>query len=258
MEPFIIPLKPVLIFIVVLARVGGLVTFAPFWGHQAATKQIRVILAFALAFVITPTLINQLPMPPTAPLPLTIVLVIELVTGCAFGFVGRLVFSGLEIAAQIIGYQMGFSLAAAIDPSTQAQTAALGIMAQMLGLVIFMSANGHHWLLLATVHSFQVIGPGDAHVSASLAQLFIRLSADALAVGVALAAPAIVMLLALEFALAIAGRAIPQIQVMVLGFPLKIAAGLWLIGASLFFMPGAIRSTLGTMQHGLSRAMAAL
>lgn len=258
MQPFIIPLKPLLIFIVVLARVGGLVSFAPFWGHQAATKQIRVVLAFAMAFVITPTLIDKLPMPPTAPLPLALVLIIELATGCAFGFVGRLVFSGLEIAAQIIGYQMGFSLAAAIDPSTQAQTAALGIMAQMLGLVIFMSADGHHWLLLATVHSFQVVAPGAAHFSAPLAQLFLRLSADALAVGVALAAPAIVMLLALEFALGIAGRAIPQIQVMVLGFPLKIAAGLWLIGASLYFMPGAIRSTLGTMQHGLSRAMGAL
>jgi len=258
MEPFIIPLKPLLIFIVVLARVGGLVTFAPFWGHQAATKQIRVVLAFALTFVITPTLIDKLPMPPTEPLALTIVLLIELATGFAFGFVGRLVFSGLEIAAQIIGYQMGFSLAAAIDPPTQAQTAALGIVAQMLGLVIFMSADGHHWLLLATVQSFEVIGPGGAHISATLAQLMLRLSADALAVGVALAAPAIVMLLALEFALAVAGRAIPQIQVMVLGFPIKIAAGLWLIGASLYFMPGAIRATLGTMKDGLSRVMVAL
>jgi flagellar biosynthetic protein FliR len=198
-----------------------------------------VILALALTLVITPPLIAKLPMPPTAPLALTLVLVIELATGFAFGFVGRLVFSGLEIAAQVIGYQMGFSLAAAIDPSTRAQTAALGIVAQMLGLVIFMSADGHHWLLLATVRSFEVVGPGGAHFTANLAQLFLRLSADALAVGVALAAPAIVMLLAVEFALAVAGRAIPQIQVMVLGFPIKIAAGLWLVGASLYFMPGA-------------------
>jgi len=75
---------------------------------------------------------------------------------------------------------------------------------------------------------------------------------------VALAAPSIVMLLAVEFALAIAGRAIPQIQVMILGFPLKIAAGLWLIGASLYFMPGAIRGTLSAMQQGLTRAITAL
>ena len=258
MQPIIIPLKPLLIFIVVLARAGGLVTFAPFWSHKALTPQIRVVLALAMALAITPMLVNRIPAPPSDLVALAPILVIELLTGCAFGFVGRLVFSGLELAAQVIGFQMGFSLAATIDPSTQAQTAALGVIAQMLGLVIFMGADGHHWLLLATVRSFEVVGPGGAHITATLVQLFIRLSADALAVGVALAAPAIVMLLAAEIALAIAGRAIPQIQVMVLGFPVKIAAGLWLIGSSLYFMPNAVRATLSAMQHGLTQAMAAL
>ncbi len=258
MQPFVLPLKPVLIFIIVLFRVGGLVTFAPFWGHQTVSKQIRVVLALVLALALTPPLVNLLPMPPSSPLALAPLLLIELLIGFAFGFVGRLVFSGLEMAAQVIGFQMGFSLAGTIDPSTRAQTTALGIAAQMLGLVIFMRADGHHWLLLATVRSFQFVGPGSAHISASLAQLFIRLSAEALAIGVALAAPAIVMLLGLECALAIAGRAIPQIQVMILGFPIKIAAGLWLIGASLYFMPSAIRATLGPMQRALTITIRAL
>ncbi|HET6975104.1 MAG TPA: flagellar biosynthetic protein FliR [Pyrinomonadaceae bacterium] len=258
MDPFILPVKPVLIFLVVLARVGGLVTFAPFWGHKAAPVQIRILLALALALALTPPLVDRLPAPPDAPIALAVVLVLELVIGIVFGLVGKLVFSGLEVAAQVIGYQMGFSLASTIDPSTRAQTAALGIVAQMLGLVVFMAADGHHWLLRATVHSFQKIGPGQATISADLVQLFLRLSGDALAVGVALAAPAIVMLLAVEFTLAVIGRAIPQIQVMVLGFPLKIAAGLWLIGTSLYFMPGAIRATLVTIERGLGRAIAAL
>jgi flagellar biosynthetic protein FliR len=258
MEPLIIPLKPLLIFIIVLARAGGLVTFAPFWSHKALSAQVRVVLALVLALAITPMLVNRLPTPPSDLMSLGPVLLVELVTGAAFGFVGRLVFSGLELAAQVIGFQMGFSLAGAIDPSTQAQTAALGVIAQMLGLVIFMGANGHHWLLLTTIRSFEVVGPGGGQITVTMAQLFVRLSADALAVGVALAAPAIVMLLAVEFALAIAGRAMPQIQVMVLGFPVKIAAGLWLIGSSIYFMPGAIRAALAAMQSALNRALLAL
>jgi flagellar biosynthesis protein FliR len=208
--------------------------------------------------VLTPVLVNRLPEPPSELAALVPILVVELVTGFAFGFVGRLVFSGLEQAAQIIGYQMGFSLAGTINPETKAQTAALGIVAQLMGLVIFMSMDGHHWLLLATVRSFHSIGPGQGQITAGLVDLLIRLSADALAVGVALAAPAIVMLLAVEFGLAVVGRAVPQIQVMILGFPIKIAAGLWLIGASLYFMPGAIRGALSAMQHGLTRAIGAL
>lgn len=258
MAPLIIPLKPVLIFIIVLARTGGLVTFAPFWGHQAVSKQVRVVLAFALGFVLTPVMLEKLPMPPTDPAALIVVVLSELLVGCAFGLVGRLVFSGLEAAAQIVGYQMGFSLGATINPDTQAQTAALGIAAQMLGLIIFMGMDGHHWLLIAAVRSFDHTHPGAAPGGPALAQLLVRLSADALSVGVALAAPAIVMLLAVEFAIALAGRAVPQIQVMILGFPIKIAAGLWLLGASLYFMPGAIRTTISAMQHALSRAIAAL
>jgi len=258
MQPLLIPLKPLLVFIVVMARCGGLVTFAPFWGHKALSPQIRVLLAVALSLALTPMLMSRMPTPPSDLLALAPVLLVELVTGCAFGLVGRLVFSSIDFVAHVIGFQMGFSLAGTIDPSTQAQTPAIGVIAQMLGLVIFTGADGHHWLLLATVHSFEVAGPGGAHISATLAHLFIRLSADALATGIALAAPAIVMLLAVEIALGIAGRAIPQIQVMILGFPVKIMAGFWLIGASLYFMPNAVRAALAVMQTGLKQMIAAM
>lgn len=256
--PLEIPLHPLLVFIVVLARVGGMVTFAPFWAHKAISVQVRIVLAMILSLALTPILASRLPTPPSDLLQLAPIIVLELLVGFAFGFVGRLVFSALELAAQIIGFQMGFSLAGTIDPATQAQTAALGVIAQMLGLVVLMAGDGHHWFLLATMRSFQEIPAGGAHITADVAQLFLRLSADAFAVGVSLAAPAIVMLLAVELALAVAGRAIPQIQVMMLGFPIKIFAGLWLIGGSLYLMPAAIRATLAPIQHSLNRLMAVL
>jgi flagellar biosynthetic protein FliR len=255
-EPLIIPLRPVLIFIVVLARVGGLVTFAPFWSHQAAPARVRAVLALVLALVLAPAVAPQLGTPPADLIPLAVVVAGELLVGCALGLVGRLVFSGLEVAAQVLGFQMGFALAATIDPATRAQTTALGTIAQMFGLVIFLGADGHHWLLAATVKSFQTTAPGS--VSPALAALLLRLSADALAVGVALAAPAIVTLLAVEFALAVAGRAAPQLQVMIVGFPIKIAAGLWLTGASLYFLPGAVRQVFAGMRASLARVLGAL
>lgn len=251
-----IPLRPVLLFVVVLARMGGLVTFAPFWSHQVAPVRVRVLLATALAFVITPIVAPRLPTPPSEMLSLSLVLCGEILIGCAIGFIGRLVFSALDVAAYVLGFQMGFSLAGTIDPSTRAQTAALGTIAQMLGLVVLLATDGHHWLLAATVRSFQVVDMGGFHITANLLELFIRLSAEAFAAGLALAAPAIVVLLTVELALALAGRAAPQLQIMVLGFPIKIAVGLWLIGASLYFVPGVIRTTLGAMRTNLSRALA--
>ena len=258
MEPIIIPLRPILIFVVVLARVGGLVTFAPFWSNKSAPMQVRVTLALALALVLAPAVAPRLVTPPSDFVGLTTVIVGELVIGCIFGFVGRLIFSALELAAQVLGFQLGLSLASIIDPATRAQTTAIGTVAQMLGLMVMLAADGHHWLLTATVRSFETVGPDSFTFSPELARLLLRLSADALAVGVALAAPAIVVLLAVEFILAIAGRAAPQLQVMLLGFPVKFIVGIWLVGAALYFTPGAVRGALSAMKIGLNRALNAM
>src|SRR5207249_3698463 len=123
--------------------------------------------------------------------------------------------------------------------STQAQTTAFGTIAQMLGLMTLLAADGHHWFLAATVKSFSTTAPGSFALSSALLDVLIRFSANALVVGVTIAAPAIIVLLAVEFALETFGRTAPQFQVFILGFPLKIGAGLWLVGASLYFLPAA-------------------
>jgi flagellar biosynthetic protein FliR len=255
LEPFIVPLHPFLVFLVVLARVGGLVTFAPFWSHRAATAKIRIILAAVLALGLTPLLMSKIETPPSEIGPLTLILFGEVLIGMVLGFVGRIVFSGFELAAYLIASQMGFSLAGTIDPSTQAQTTAFGTIAQMLGLMALLAINGHHWFLAATIKSFSTTAPGTFSFTPELLDIFLRLSADALVVGVTLAAPAIIVLLAVEFALEFFGRTAPQFQVFVLGFPIKIGVGLWLIGASLYFMPGALRDVLGGIHQGLIRVL---
>jgi flagellar biosynthetic protein FliR len=255
LEPFEIPLQPFLVFLVVLARVGGMVTFAPFWAHKAASPKIRVVLAFVLALALTPVLMGRIETPPADVSGLTLVLIGEIVIGMVFGFVGRVVFSSFELAAHLLASQMGFSLAGTIDPSTQAQTTAFGTMAQMLGLVVLLAADGHHWFLAATVKSFSTTASGSFSFTPELLDVILRLSANALVVGVTLAAPAIIVLLAVEFAIEIFGRTAPQFQVFILGFPLKIATGLWLVGASMYFLPASMRDVLGGIYHGLIQVL---
>lgn len=253
-----VPLKPFLVFLVVLARVGGLMTFAPFWSHRAATTKIRVVLAMVLAVALTPAIMPLIQTPPQEYVALLIILLGETAIGCVLGFVGRIVFSGLELAAHFVGAQMGFSLAGTIDPSTQANTAAFGTIAQMLGLMVLLAADGHHWFLAATVRSFSTTAPGSFMMSAELLNIMIRLSADALAVGVTLAAPAIIVLLVVEFALEFFGRTAPQFQMFILGFPVKIGVGLSIVGSSLYLMPNALRDVLGSIYHNLLQVLTLL
>jgi flagellar biosynthetic protein FliR len=258
LETFEIPIRPLLVFLVVLARVGGLVTFAPFWSHKAANAKIRVVLAFVLALALAPVVMTRIETPSSELSDLTLILAGELVIGMIFGFVGKIVFSGFELAAHLLAAQMGFSLAGTIDPSTQAQTTAFGTIAQMLGLMTLLAADGHHWFLAATVKSFSSVAPGSFTFTPELLEIFLRFSANALVVGVTLAAPAIIVLLAVEFALEFFGRTAPQFQVFVLGFPLKIGVGLWLVGASLYFLPAAMRDVLGTIYQGLIQVLGAM
>lgn len=258
MENFTLPLHPILVFVVVLARVGGLMTFAPFWSHNAATSKVRVILAGTLAVVLTPIIAARIETPPTEVYGLAIVLMGEVLIGMLMGFVGRIIFSGLEFAAHFTTAQMGFSLAGTIDPSSQAQTTAFGTIAQMVGLMTLLAADGHHWFLAAAVKSFSSTAPGSFSFSPQLLDIFLRLSANALVVGITLAAPAIIVLLAVEFSLEFFGRMAPQFQVFVLGFPLKISVGLWLIGGSIYFLPAAIRDVLSNIHHSLLQVLGAM
>lgn len=258
METFEVPLRPFLVFLIVLARIGGLVTFAPFWSNKAANVKVRAVLGIVLAVALTPVVMSRIATPPSDVGSMTVILAGELLIGCIFGFVGRIVFSSFELGAHLLSSQMGFSLAGTIDPSTQAQTTAFGIIAQMLGLMVLLSADGHHWFLAATVKSFSTTAPGSFSFTPELLDVLLKLSANALVVGVTLAAPAIIVLLAVEFALEFFGRTAPQFQVFILGFPLKIGVGLWLVGASLYFLPAAIRDVLGNIYQGLTQVLGSM
>lgn len=258
LETFEVPLHPLLVFLVVLARVGGMVTFAPFWSNKSANAKVRVVLAGVLAIALTPIVMSRIETPPAEISSLAPIILGELAIGLILGFVGKVVFSSFELAAHLLASQMGFSLAGTIDPSTQAHTTAFGTIAQMIGLMILLAVEGHHWFLAATVKSFTTTLPGTFVFSGELLDLILCLSANALVVGVTLAAPAIIVLLAVEFALEIFGRTAPQFQVFILGFPLKIAVGLWLIGASLYFLPSAFRRVIGAIYQGLIDVMAVM
>ncbi len=258
METFEVPLRPFLVFILVLARVGGMVTFAPFWANRVTSMKIRAVLAIAMALALTPVVMGQIPSPPSDHGRIVVMVIGEVLIGMAFGLVGRLVFAGIEMAAYLISSQMGFSLAGTIDPATQAQTTAFGIIGQMLGLVVLLAADGHHWFITATVRSFSYTAPGDFVMTAELLDLFLKLSANAFVVGVTLAAPAVLVLLTVEFALEFFGRTAPQFQVFILGFPIKIALGLTILGATMYFIPGAMRDVLSGIYTGLAHAVGAM
>jgi flagellar biosynthetic protein FliR len=252
----LVGLRPLGVFLVALARVGGVVTFAPFWSVDAASRTIRAALALGLALVLTFLLLPRLPELPTDMLAFGALIVSELAFGALFGIVGRLAFAAYDVAAQIVVTQIGFSLASTIDPTSRAQTTSFGVMAQFLGTLFLLGLNGHHWFVIAIVRGFDAVPPGGFVMTEGLAEALIRLTAAAVSAGVGLAAPAIVMLLAVEAALALCGKVAPRFEFLVMGFPIKIAVGLWLMGATLYFWPVGFKRALVPLADLLAKLSA--
>ncbi|HSR50951.1 MAG TPA: flagellar biosynthetic protein FliR [Acidobacteriota bacterium] len=212
-------------FALLLARVGGLMTFAPFWGSFSVSPSIRVVLAFALTVVLFPVIGAQLVIPSFDPLTLVLGLLSEVAVGLMLGLVGQIFLAALQMAGTVMGFQMGFSLVNVIDPQTNVEVSVLAVLYNLAGLTLFLIMDAHIWFFQAMVDSYQIVPPFTAHLSSALFQEMLRISAGLFYMGVKLAMPIVVVGITVDIILGVVGRAAPQIHILIAGLPLKVLVG---------------------------------
>lgn len=223
-------------FLLVTLRTGCLLYFCPPWDSRFIPAQIRVFSILGLSLALTPVVSPFLPpFPPTWSAGALLVMR-EFLIGLTCGLVFRFLFAGIQMAGNLAAIQMGFSMATLLDPQTQAQNTILAEMLVMLATLIFLAIYGHHALLRLLVQSFQEV-PLATSISLpkslfayvpSLGRLMYNLA-------VQLLAPVLILLFLTQLALGLVARAVPQIQVMIVGFPLTIALGLFSLSVTLMW-----------------------
>ena len=226
--------------IMVSIRVGGIVLFAPFFSMTAFPATVRIYLTLFLSLVLVPIgQAPQLPSPFTL-LGLSILLGQEALIGMSVGLVMRMLFAGVQLAGQLIGFQIGFSIVNIIDPQTAVQTSTLTVLVNFLALVIFLFANGHHFIIAALAGSYSYIPPMQAFLNRSVLDVIMGSAGRVWVVGLQLAAPMLFLMLFLDFVIGILGRIAPQIPILIITFPLKIIVGLLSIGLGMTYFREAI------------------
>ena len=218
-------------FLLVLARIGGLVVAAPLFGHLLVPPRVRCGLAVVLALALTAA-VPPVASPPASVWALAGMVAVETVVGALLGLVAQFVFAGVQLGGQLAGIQMGFGIANLIDPQTHAQVTVVAQWEQLLALLIFLVLDVHHLLLRALLGSFQTAPPGTVIVTAATVRGVVALSADLFTVGVRIAAPVLITLLLTNGALGVLARTVPQLNVFVVGFPLNVGVGLVMLGAA--------------------------
>jgi flagellar biosynthetic protein FliR len=215
-------------FLLVLARVTGLIMFLPLPGFRGAPNPIRVVFALALTFALLP----EWPSPPDQ-LPTFGWLATSACAEAGFGLVAGLAVAFLteafELGGQTLSVQAGYGFASTIDPTSQADSGVLQVLLSLVTGVLFFGLGIDREVTRVLAASFEKFPAGSWAPAAASLDGVLRLGGGMFAIGLRLAMPAMALLLLLDLAMALLGRMQQQLQLLSLAFPVKMLAALGLL-----------------------------
>jgi len=150
----------------------------------------------------------------------------EAAIGATLGLGVLLAFAGFSLAGRLVDVQVGFGIAQVFDPLTHARIPIVSALFGLLAALFFFLVDGHHALLRGVAYSVERFPVGGAWVLQGAAEPMVRQGTGLFTLGFALAAPVVLGLLLLDFVLAVVSRNLPQMNVFLIGLPLKIIVGL--------------------------------
>lgn len=162
----------------------------------------------------------------------------EVSIGLIIGFAARLLFAGIQIAGQLIDYEMGFGFVNVVDPESRLQIPIMGQFLYIFAIFIFLLIDGHHWLVQAMVKSFQIIPLDGFRYSPNIVWGMVKIASYIFVIGFKVSAPLVMSLFLIDLAYGVIARTVPQANIMIVGFPVKIGLGLFfaVISLPLFFL----------------------
>ncbi len=235
------------VFIALVLRIGLALFLLPFFSGHQVPNLIKAGASFSLSLLLYPTLREVVQPIPTEMVSLMLVVLAELIIGMILSLTCVLILGAFQHAGEVISFQMGLGFAQVADPQSGSQVTLLSRWFNLLGLLLFLSLNGHHHLLRAIVESFHTIPLGGGVLTPLNYGRMIALSGEIFVIAVKLAAPVMAVLLLLQLGLGLMGKFAPQMNILMTSFPLSILLGLLILGVSVTVTGEAMMQLLGEM-----------
>jgi flagellar biosynthetic protein FliR len=217
----------ILVLLLTVTRLGGLLATMPGFGQSRVSLSIRVALVLILALVIAPA--AGRPVTPVDTVwELLAVMVSELATGLLMGLAVSWIVDMVAFGGQLMDTQMGFSFVQFLDPVSARPASISGALLTQVTLLMILVSGLHHQMIRALVESYRIIPLGGT-LSVD-PQLVVLEMGQILVRGFQLAFPVLGVLFLVDFVAGIAGKFMPQLHLITLTFPLKIAIGLTVVG----------------------------
>jgi flagellar biosynthesis protein FliR len=233
-QPFVTKL------LLVGVRVGMVIFFMPFFGSGGVFRRFKAGMTVALSAMLysayTPSSTD------VANIQWIPVLLSETVIGLALAMSVQFVFEAIQVAGQVCGIQLGYSLESLIDPQTEASTPIVSAFFYTVAILICLQLNVHQWILRALAESFTYLPPGTIITKSAVGSELARNAALMLSFGVQVAAPVTFACLLTDVGLGLVSRAAQQVPVMLVGIALKDLLGLAILLSTLVLWPGQLQT----------------
>ena len=216
-------------FLVLMARLAG-ISFIPLFNTRNIPLQWRVFFLLALTFFAwflglanTFTVNLQLPA-------YSLVIITELLTGIAMALVIQFFFAGVQLAGQLIDTQMGFGIMNVVDPLVGTQTPLLGNFKFILAILLFLQIDGHHYFIKALFDSYELVPIGSCvFLDSYFIENYLSYFGKLFIVGCKFSIPIVGTLLVTDFVMGIMARTVPQMNIFMVGMPIKILIGFFVL-----------------------------
>lgn len=224
-------------FLLVFCRITSFFVVAPVFSSRTFPTTIKIGLAFFVSLIVFLTVGFDTKV--TADATYILAIIREIFAGLLLGYVAYLFFTIVQTAGSFMDMQIGFGIANIVDPISGVSAPMLGNLKFMLMTLVFLSVNGHHYLLSAIMDSYKWV-PLDnqlfqIYYSGNITQFLSRTFADTFLLALQISAPIVVAMFLTDFGLALLARTAPQYNVFVIGIPVKIIVGLALL---ILLLPG--------------------
>jgi len=227
-------------------RISAMMFAMPIFGESSTPILVRILTSVAITICLLPIL--PMKMSPTIIERVewfTLIVVKEVIVGVGFGFLARMTFDGFVMASSFVGFQMGFGTASIFVPDAEQNMESFTALHRFLILLLFLGLNLHHVFFKGVFELCELIPLGKAGLKATQGPLFIEATSAIFSIAIQLSAPILVALLFATTALGLIARAVPQVNVFIVSFPVNFAVGLSVYIATLPFMPGSINQMFG-------------
>lgn len=221
-------------FLLIIIRTLGMMLMMPFLSNRNIPAMTKVGISFFIAMILINVVPIELAVSSAQPLEFAIYVIKEFITGWLLGLSAYVAFAILTLAGQFIDYQIGFSMVNVFDPMSQTQITITGNLYYFVFLLIFLMTRSYFFVFRGLKESFMFIPLGQMTLSTYLYNSFIDFFNDFFLTALQISAPIFFVMLVTNAVLGILARTVPQLNMFVIGFPIKILLGLFVLYLTMY------------------------